>query len=69
MKVRELIQELKFYNEDLDVVIFDWRKNAAYADEDGSSEGVYSPVEVSLESNEDNDDFISISFNNEDFLD
>lgn len=48
MKVSELIKKLQEFPQDMDVKIFDWRKNLSEDYGDGSSAGIYD-IEVSVE--------------------
>ena len=48
MKVSELIKKLQEFPQDLEVKIFDWRKNLNEDWGDGSSAGIYD-IEVSMD--------------------
>jgi hypothetical protein len=50
MKKEKLIEELEKLPDGIEVCIFDYRKNLANDIGDGSSEGVYSDFEISVES-------------------
>lgn len=74
MKIKELINELGHYPEDLDVQIFDGRKSLHFANGDleGNCDGIY-PVKTELISGVDSDsdkcDWVAIYFDNEEFED
>ncbi|MBT0551960.1 hypothetical protein [Riemerella anatipestifer] len=81
MKNRDLIEKLKQLPPDVEVKIFDWRKNLEYDIGDGSSEGIYDfDVELHKLSEDEKEcvkehrgrepkDFITLSFENEDYND
>lgn len=81
MKVSELIKALQEYPQDIEVKIFDWRKNLNDMDEDGSSEGIYD-FNVNMEVLSDDEKeyykdfhdrdfkpFLELSFNSDDYSD
>lgn len=68
--VYNLIKKLTKYPPDMPVTLLDLRKNAHFADDEGSSEGIYSKYEVSIieaDLIEDTKPFVVISFNNDDY--
>ena len=84
MKKEKLIEELQKLPDDIEVCLFDWRKNLCYADGDdeGCGEGIYPDLEInvySLEANEakfykeqndkDYKSFALLSFDNDDYDD
>lgn len=74
MKVNQLIKLLKELPQEMDVVVFDHRKNLCWADEDGSTEGI-DEIKVVGElrgvytDTGDPGNIVIISFNNNDYKD
>lgn len=81
MKVSELIKKLQEFPQDMDVKIFDWRKNLSEDSGDGSGAGIYD-VEVSAEGSSEYEikyleevhgrkfkPFVQLSFESDDYSD
>lgn len=65
MKVSDLIKKLQEFPQDLEVKIFDWRKNLNGDWGDGSSAGIYD-IEVSMDNyTEDEKEYYKERYDNE----
>ena len=65
MKVSELIKKLQEFPQELEVKIFDWRKNLNEDWGDGSSAGIYD-IEVSMDNyTEDEKEYYKERYDNE----
>lgn len=73
MKKSELINQLNAINGDPEVCVFDWRKNLAHDDGDGTGVGVEPNFKIEMMSQDDVTDdskpFIALSFENDDYDD
>lgn len=49
MKVHELIKQLQGVPGDMDVMVYDWKRNAFHADADGVSDGVHPDIELHVQ--------------------
>ena len=67
MTVAELKKELRKYENDFPVCIFDWRKSVYHASEEPNSEGIY--VEFKVEIIKEAKPFIALSFSSSDYED
>ena len=69
MKNKELIKRLSEYHEDMEVCIFDWKMNLHRCDDEPISIGIQSEFKVEYQKESVNIPFISISYENDDYLD
>ena len=67
MTVGELKKELRKYENDFPVCIFDWRKSVHHASEEPDSEGIH--PEFKVEIIKESKPFIALSFDNSDYED
>lgn len=69
MKKEILIEKLQQLPDDIDICIFDWKKNAFY-DEEESSIGIYPDIEIVDMTTQTGGDtpWIGLSFDNEVYL-
>lgn len=66
MKAEELIKKLKKYPKDIEVCIFDWRKNVYHSNDEPCSEGIEPDFEIEIEKGI-GSDFVVLSFENDDY--
>lgn len=63
----EFFKKIENYPDDMEIVIFDWKKNFHNASEEQNGIGVYSEFEVHAESAENETIFIALMFDNEEY--
>lgn len=68
MKVKELIEQLQKIPQDIEVVVFDWRKNVYNSNgDDPCNIGITPIVEVAHETDSVTKPFVSIYYENDDY--
>lgn len=68
MKNKELVELLKHFPPEMDICVFDYKKNASHADGDeGTSEGIYDDFDVEMAKKTDgfSNDFLVITFDSD----
>lgn len=82
MKNKDLIAQLQQYPPDMDVAIFDWKKNSEFDEDGGTPDGIYPDIQIGqVTATEDDIDlrteeivtgfkpWIALGFANEDYAD